>query len=161
MSLFYKLRKLHLVHPLLHSFGKRQIQTLSWKVGDTATVTKKITFEEVQRFAELSGDRNPVHVDKEFITRDSKFENCIVHGAYLNSLVSAVIGTQLPGPGTLVVKQELNFPSPCYIDEEVNITVKLAAIRKILTVDFTCVTSSGKVVLWGNCRLTRHSSKKV
>lgn len=126
---------------------------LSMKVGDVVTLRKKITTEDIKKFSELSGDTNPLHLDKEFVQSHTAFEDVLVHGAHLNSLVSRVIGTLLPGPGTLVVKQELHFPSPCYAGEEVEVTVKLANLRKIITVDFFCTASEGKIVLEGTARL--------
>ena len=126
---------------------------LSQKVGDVATLRKIITVEEIKKFAELSGDTNPLHLNQEYIHSQTTFENLLVHGAYLNSLVSRVIGTTLPGPGTLVVRQELYFPSPCYAGEEVEVTVTLASLRKIITADFSCTTTTGKVVLKGNAQL--------
>lgn len=133
----------------LQTFGR----CLSLKVGDVATLRKKITAEDIKKFSELSGDTNPLHLDKEFVHSQTVFEDLLVHGAHLNSLVSRVIGTLLPGPGTLVVKQELHFPSPCYVGEEVEVTVKLASLRKIITVDFSCTATEGKVVLEGTARL--------
>lgn len=87
----------------------RQIHDL--KIGDHVIVKKKITFEDVKNFAVLTGDHNTIHV---------KSEMPIVHGAFLNGLVSGVIGTKLPGFGTLVCKQQIIFPEPCYVGEEVN-----------------------------------------
>lgn len=126
---------------------------LSLKVGDVATLSKRITTEDIKKFAELSGDTNPLHLDQEFINNHTTFENVVVHGAHLNSLVSNVIGTLLPGPGTVVVRQDLHFPSPCYAGETVEVTVKLASLRKISTVDFCCSATEGKVVLKGSAQL--------
>lgn len=133
-------------------------QCLSLKITDTATLRKKITSADIEKFAKLSGDTNPLHVDRNYVVAKTSFKNCLVHGAYLNSLVSSVIGTRLPGPGAVVVKEELNFPNPCYVEEEVKVTVRLREIRKIITVDFTCVTDAGQVVLCGNARLVINPS---
>lgn len=126
---------------------------LSFKVGDVATLRKRITAEDIKKFAELSGDTNPLHLDQKFINNETTFENFLVHGAHLNSLVSSLIGTVLPGPGTVVVRQELHFPSPCYAGETVEITVKLTNLRKISKVEFCCTTEKEKVVLKGNAQL--------
>lgn len=126
---------------------------LSLKVGDVATLSKRITTEDIKKFAELSGDTNPLHLDPEFISNHTTFENVVVHGAHLNSLVSNVIGTLLPGPGTVVVRQDLHFPSPCYAGETVEVTVKLASLRKISTIEFCCSATEGKVVLKGSAQL--------
>lgn len=130
----------------------------SLRVGDVATLRKKITAEDIEKFSELSGDTNPVHLDKKFVQSQTTFKDLVVHGAHLNSLVSRVIGTKLPGPGTLVVRQQLNFPNPCYAGEEVEVTVTLANLRKIITVDFLCTATEGKVVLEGSAQLM-HSQR--
>ena len=109
------------------------------KVGETASIKQRITEHSVDQFASLSGDTNPIHLDKaSAVSHSSGFENRVVHGAFLNSLVSRVIGTILPGPGTVVVKQTLNFPSPCYVGEEVLVKVTVQEIRKISTLLFEC-----------------------
>lgn len=130
----------------------RTANTLSkikyYKVGDTATMKRKISKEDVEKFSKLSGDLNPIHLQ----------ENGIVHGAFLNSLVSAVIGNKLPGPGTLVVAQTLNFPNKCFVDEEVTVRVDLVEDRKILKVTFKCeVETESKVVLHGDAKLVKSS----
>lgn len=84
-------------------------------VGDQITVKRKITVNDVKSFTELTNDTNPIHQDP---------VNGIVHGAFLNGLVSGVIGTKLPGSGTIVVEQHLKFPKPCYVNNEV-ITIKI------------------------------------
>lgn len=132
----------------------------SQKVGDVATLRRKITAEDIKKFSELSGDTNPIHLDKKFVESQTTFRDVVVHGAHLNSLVSRVIGTKLPGPGTLVVRQELNFPNPCYAGEEVEVTVTLANLRKIITVDFLCTATDGKVVLKGSAQLMRSQHLK-
>lgn len=126
---------------------------LSLKVGDVAALSRTITTEDIKKFAELSGDTNPLHLDQEFVNNHTTFENVVVHGAHLNSLVSSVIGTVLPGPGTVVVRQDLHFPSPCYAGETVEVTVRLASLRKISTVDFCCSATEGKVVLKGSAQV--------
>lgn len=133
---------------------------MALKVGDNATLTKRITKEDVTQFGNLTGDTNPIHVDDLYVRENTKFERCVVHGAFLNSLVSSVIGTQLPGPGTVVVKQELNFPSPCYVGEEVEVSVKVKDVRKIITVEFLCRSNSGNVVLWGIAKLVHQPVSK-
>lgn len=136
------------------------ITNVSCKEGDVATVKRTFTQKEVEEFARLSGDWNPIHTDSTYAK--SQFKRCIVHGALLNGAVSGVIGTQLPGPGTVVTQQELHFPYPCYIGEEVLVTVRLASLRKISTIQFSCtLTDSGKVVLKGSAKLILPQSTGV
>ncbi|KAK4322612.1 hypothetical protein Pmani_006643 [Petrolisthes manimaculis] len=128
------------------------ITNVSYKEGDVATVQRTITQKEVEEFARLTGDWNPIHTDT--ASAKSRFEQCIVHGALLNGVVSGVIGTRLPGPGTVVARQELYFPNPCYTGEELLVTVKLASLRKLSTIQFSCTTTDkGKVVLRGSAKL--------
>lgn len=119
------------------------------KVGDVATMQRKILHKDLEDFARLSGDTNPVH-------KQTGSNRAIVHGAFLNGLVSAVIGTKLPGPGTIVVAQTLNFPNKCYVDEEVTVTVELTEDRKISKVKFSCVVENEKkIVMYGDARLIK------
>lgn len=119
----------------------------SFKIGDCATVIKTITEKDLVEFGRLSGDINPIH----FPSDKSK---AVVHGAFLNSLVSGVIGTKLPGPGTVVVSQNLNFPNKCFINDVITIKVELVELRKLIKVKFTCdVEQEKKVVMYGDAKL--------
>lgn len=116
-----------------------------FQIGDKVSVLKRITRKDLDSFIQVSGDSNPIHVG------DAQ-ERAVVHGAYLNSLVSCVMGTKLPGPGTLVIKQTLNFPNKCFIDEEVKVSVELVEVRKIITAKFSCNVNE-KTVLYGDAKL--------
>ena len=113
------------------------------KIGDNVSVVRKVTKEDVMEFAKLSSDTNPIHFSD---------EKAVVHGAFLNGLVSGVIGTRLPGPGTLVITQTLNFPNKCFTGDTVTINVELVDVRKIIKVKFTCKTDDS-VVLYGDAKL--------
>lgn len=129
----------------------RTATNVHYKIGDTATMKRKISKRDIEKFIELSGDANPIHSQK---------DQALVHGAFLNSLVSAVIGNELPGPGTLVVAQHLNFPDKCFVGEEVTITVELVEDRKIVKVKFMCtVEKESKVVLYGDAKLVKSKQK--
>jgi acyl dehydratase len=95
-------------------------------VGQSANLKRTFSQEDFDRFAALSGDDNPIHVDPEF-SEGGKFGRTVAHGMLLYSTVCAVLGTQLPGPGTLQLWQELMFPSPTYVGEEV--TIRLEATQ--------------------------------
>ncbi|XP_076047353.1 hydroxyacyl-thioester dehydratase type 2, mitochondrial-like [Oratosquilla oratoria] len=128
-------------------------RSLAFQAGDCVQVCRKVTIEDVKAFAQLSGDTNPVHINKYFVSEKTNLEGCIVHGALLNAFVSSVIGTRLPGPGTLVLEQQLHFPAACLVGEEVQITVTLRSLRKIAKVDFVCSVDGEKTVLHGNAKL--------
>lgn len=119
---------------------------LNFQIGDRVQVYRKITADDLLKFAALTGDMNTIHLVES--------GRPIVHGAFLNGLVSGVIGTKMPGSGTLVVAQNLTFPNKCFIDEQVLISVELIEVRKILKVKFECrVVSDNKIVLFGDAKL--------
>lgn len=114
--------------------------------GDTAKFVRKITDEDVLDFIKISGDTNPIH--------DNNNKRSIVHGALLNSILSSVIGTRLPGNGTIVVSQHLNFPNKCYVNDVVTFKVELIERRKIMKVKFNCeVEDDKRIVLYGDARV--------
>lgn len=122
-------------------------------VGAKTSVKKYITPKHIELFSELSDDWNPVH---------HKDEGAIVHGAYLNSLVSGVIGMQLPGPGTLVLKQSLRYPNPCFVSDEVTVTVEVTNVRKLITCKYSVVSGkNGNIVLEGDAVLIFRTEDKI
>jgi len=88
--------------------------------SEKITITDKI----VRDFSELSGDKNPIHLDDEY-SKNSIFGKRIVHGMLLSSFFSKIIATNYPGEGSIYLKQDLNFKNPCYINDEVEIVVEL------------------------------------
>ena len=98
------------------------------QVGQTASIKRAFSQEDFNRFAALSGDDNPIHVDPEFSAR-TKFGRTVAHGMLLYSAVGAALGTQLPGPGTIQLAQELMFPSPTYTGEEVVVQLEVTQVR--------------------------------
>lgn len=91
-------------------------------VGMSASHAKTVTAEDIRLFADLSGDDNPLHLDEAFAS-GTVFGGRIAHGMLTASLVSAVIGTRLPGPGCIYISQSLNFRAPVRIGDEVVATV--------------------------------------
>jgi len=89
-------------------------------VGQQESFMIKITASMVEKFSNLSGDLNPLHMDKEF-AESSSFKKQIVHGMLLSSFFSQLIGMKLPGKNALYFSQTLNFRSPCYIDDEIEV----------------------------------------
>ena len=81
------------------------------QVGDSATLTRTLRPEDIQLFAIMSGDVNPAHVDPEY-AHSSMFHEVIAHGMWGGALISTVLGTEFPGPGTIYISQTLRFSRP-------------------------------------------------
>ena len=97
------------------------------KVGDSASLTRNFTQDDVQIFALMSGDMNPAHVDAEFAASDP-FHKVVAHGMWTGALISTVLGTRLPGPGTVYLSQNLQFRKPVFLGDTVRVSVTVAAI---------------------------------
>lgn len=97
-------------------------------VGQEYRETIKITDDMVRKFAELTGDTNPLHLDESF-ARKSRFGRRICHGMLVASMISRIMGINFPGPGTVIVKQLLKYRAPVYIDETVEVQVTVLEIN--------------------------------
>src|SRR5690348_18507587 len=119
-------------------------------VGMRESYRKEVKSSDVVGFAEISGDRNPIHLSEHFAAKTS-FGGRIAHGLYTASLISAVLGTRLPGPGAIYVSQTLNFRAPVKIGDTVEVTVTVAELiaeRQRARLTCTCAVG-GDVVLDG------------
>jgi 3-hydroxybutyryl-CoA dehydratase len=96
-------------------------------VGMTETLNKTVLSSDVVGFAEVTGDRNPIHLSEHFAAQ-TPFGTRIAHGLYTASLISAVLGTRLPGPGAIYISQTLNFRAPVKIGDTVAVTVTVAEL---------------------------------
>jgi 3-hydroxybutyryl-CoA dehydratase len=98
-------------------------------VGQTARIAKTITEEDVQMYSLISLDTNPLHVD-EAAGRASRFGERVAHGMLPAGLISALLGTRLPGPGTIYVRQSLRFRAPVRIGETVEAVVEITDLNE-------------------------------
>jgi 3-hydroxybutyryl-CoA dehydratase len=96
-------------------------------LGMTETLRKTIDSSDVIGFAEVTGDRNPIHLSEHFAAK-TPFGTRIAHGLYTASLISAVLGTRLPGPGAIYISQTLNFRAPVKIGDTVEVSVAVAEL---------------------------------
>jgi 3-hydroxybutyryl-CoA dehydratase len=96
-------------------------------IGMAETYAKEVHATDVVGFAEISGDRNPIHLSEHFAAK-TPFGGRIAHGLYTASLISAVIGTRLPGPGAIYLSQTLNFKAPVKIGDTVIASVEVVEI---------------------------------
>lgn len=120
------------------------------EVGMARHLEKTITDQDIALFAEVSTDRNPVHLDDDY-AQDTIFQGRIAHGMLTAGLISAVIGEQLPGHGTVYLGQTLKFRAPVKLGDTVKATVTVASLdaekkRAVLT---TVCTVGGKPVIEG------------
>ena len=120
-------------------------------IGTQATLSRAITEDDILLFAQVSGDHNPIHLDAEYAER-SLFGKRIAHGFLIGSLISAVLGNDLPGPGTIYLGQTLKFLAPIHIGDTVSVTVEVVALRedkRIVTLNTACTNQHGILVLSG------------
>ena len=130
------------------------------EMGMTRYVRKIITDQDIEKFAEISTDHNPVHVDDEY-ARDTIFEGRIAHGMLTAGLVSAVIGEQLPGHGTIYMSQNLKFLAPVRPGDLVHAEVKVIDMvidKRRVKLDCRCEVN-GKNVLVGEAMVLAPSRK--
>lgn len=122
-----------------------------YKIGDSIVWTKMFGYADVEKFAQISGDRNPVHLSAEY-ARNTPFGKPIVHGMLVASLFSAIIANELPGNGSIYLHQSLDFKSPVFHDQNVLIKVEILSIRKdkpIYELKTICTDTEGKVLIEG------------
>ena len=125
------------------------------KIGDSASTSKQFSDADVRDFAAISGDQNPIHLDDNYAA-ETQFKRRIVHGMLTSGLISAVLGMQLPGPGSIYLKQTLNFRAPVFIDDTIKAVVTVTHVRDdkpIVTLDTKCFNQDGTVVLDGEAIL--------
>lgn len=123
-----------------------------FQVGQKASLEKIFTVEDVITFAKISLDTNPVHLNEEY-AQNTIFKGRIVHGFLSGSLISAIIGTILPGEGTIYLNQNMNFRKPVRIGEKIKATVEIIGIKEeknILTLNTYCENECGEMVIEGS-----------
>ena len=131
------------------------------RLGDGASLQRQVTERDIQLFAAVSGDVNPAHVDALY-ARTSHFHEIIAHGMLGGSLISTVLGTQFPGPGTIYLGQTLKFLKPVHIGDTLTVTVKvtsLDAATRHLRLDTRCVDQDGDVVIDGQAEVIAPADK--
>ena len=124
-------------------------------IGYEALLRRTITEKDVQTFAELTGDTNPLHMDAGFAS-ETRFKKRVVHGMLTASFISTVVGMQLPGPGALLLSQVLNFKKPVMIDDIIQvkaIVVQKVASSQMLVLDIAVTNQKSENVLTGTAKV--------
>ena len=120
-------------------------------IGESASLTRTLTADDIALFAVMSGDVNPAHLDKAYAEK-SMFHRIIAHGMWGGALVSAVLGTKLPGPGTIYLGQDLKFRKPVGLGDTITVTVTAKEKRPekhVAVFDCCCKNQSGEDVITG------------
>lgn len=120
-------------------------------IGMFAETSMVVTGEKIDTFAELTGDVNPIHVDAEFAAQ-SMFGKRIAHGALSASLISAILGNDLPGPGAIFVELNMRFRRPAFIDDEITARAEVVEINERtgrIKMKVTC-SVNGKQIIRGS-----------
>jgi len=124
---------------------------MNFNVGDSAEITKTIEQADIQAFADVTGDHNPVHVDDEF-AQTTRFGRTIAHGMLTASLISAVLANKLPGAGSIYLGQTLQFVAPVFPGDEITARVTVKEIREgkpIIKLETICINQRDEVVIRG------------
>ncbi|HYG88676.1 MAG TPA: bifunctional enoyl-CoA hydratase/phosphate acetyltransferase [Azospirillum sp.] len=124
------------------------------QIGQSASLSRRLTMSDIELFATVSGDINPAHLDEEYAA-DSLFHKVIGHGMWSGSLISAVLGTLLPGPGTIYLGQDLRFRRPVGVGDVITATVtaKEKCDKQVVVFDCVCLNQDGKEVVTGTAEV--------
>jgi 3-hydroxybutyryl-CoA dehydratase len=135
---------------------------MNFSVGDSAEITKTIEQTDIEAFASVTGDHNPVHVDEEF-AKTTRFGRRIAHGMLTASLISSVLANKLPGEGSVYLGQTLQFVAPVFPGDEVTARVTVKEIREdkpILKLETICSNKRGEIVIRGEATVLIHRSHR-
>jgi phosphotransacetylase/acyl dehydratase len=131
-------------------------------IGDSASLSHTVTQRDIDLFATVTGDVNPAHVDAAFAATDM-FHHVIIHGMWGAGLISAALGTKLPGPGTIYLGQDLRFRFPVSIGDTITATLTVSEKKPEkgdVTLACVCTNQDGKAVITGNA-FTRAPREKI
>lgn len=125
------------------------------EIGQKAEIKELITKEKVLEFAYCSGDFSPIHIDEDY-AKKTRYKRCIAHGMLSAAFISKLLGTYLPGEGTIYLEQSLSFKRPVYYDEELTIigtVVEKDTEKNICIMEMKCFNQDNKVVVEGMAKV--------
>lgn len=120
-------------------------------IGESASLQRTLQQRDIELFATITGDVNPAHVDPEY-AKDDIFHKIVAHGMWGASLISTVLGTLLPGPGTIYLEQTLKFLKPVTLGDMITVTVTVKEKmpeKSIIKLDCACINQDQKLVISG------------
>lgn len=132
------------------------------KINDSAEFSKTIAESDIYLFAGITGDLNPAHINEEY-AKDTFFKGRIAHGMLLAGFISAVIGCQLPGPGSIYIKQDLKFRAPGRIGDTVTAKATVVEIiedKNRVIMQTTCTNQEGTLLLDGQATISPPKTAK-
>jgi len=124
---------------------------MNYSIGDSDEITKTITSSDIEMFADVTGDHNPIHVDDAF-AKTTRFGRRIAHGMLTASLISSVLANKLPGAGSVYLGQTLQFVAPVFPGDEVTARVTVKEIpedKPILKLETICLNQRNEIVIRG------------
>jgi len=131
------------------------------RIGDHASLVRTLTERDITLFAVMSGDVNPAHVDKDYAKSDM-FHEVIAHGMWSGALISTVLGTMLPGPGSIYLGQSLRFLRPVGLSDTVTVTVtvqELHSENRRVTLDCRVINQDNETVVTGTAEIIAPAEK--
>lgn len=130
-------------------------------IGQSAELKRRLTQKDIELFAAVSGDVNPAHMDEHY-AENSLFHGVIGHGMWSGGLISTVLGTELPGPGTIYLEQDMRFKKPVMLGDEVTVRVSVKSKRDdkpVVVFDCICLNEKGEVLLEGTATVLAPTEK--
>ena len=131
------------------------------KVGDTAAFSKTVSESDVYLYAGITGDLNPAHINETY-AKDTFFKTRIAHGMLTAGFISRILGMQLPGPGTIYMRQSLNFLAPVRFGDTITAKVEVMDViaeKNRVRLKTTCTNQEGTVVLDGEAMVSPPKAK--
>ncbi|MFA7253913.1 MAG: bifunctional enoyl-CoA hydratase/phosphate acetyltransferase [Patescibacteria group bacterium] len=131
------------------------------EIGQSAELKRTLTQKDIELFAAVSGDVNPAHMDEHY-AENSLFHGVIGHGMWSGGLISTVLGTELPGPGTIYLQQDMRFKKPVMLGDEVTVRVSVKSKRDdkpVVVFDCICLNEKGEVLVEGTATVLAPTEK--
>lgn len=130
---------------------KKEFENL--KVGEKAKIKEVATTEKLQKYAEIAGDYNEIHFVQQYVDQNfPKNRGALIHGLFADGLVSRLLGMSLPGSGTIILNQNINYIEPIYVNDEIEACVEITEIKKekrIVTLDIVCINQYNSITVKG------------